>query len=52
LKKKSKSPTNLLAANLVGEKLARRMQPGDVSDLLKSVTLKNGSFRRVPKKKS
>jgi hypothetical protein len=52
LKKKSKNPSGLLASNLVGEKLARRMQYDDAQELIKSVTLRNGAFRKVAKKRS
>jgi len=47
LKKKSKSPLNLLVANLVGEKLARRMQQPDATELVNSISLDHNSFHRV-----
>jgi ribosomal protein L18 len=52
LKKKSNNPLNILAAKLVGEKMARRLRKDDVDELLGSITLSGNSLRKVTKPKS
>lgn len=52
MKKKSNNPLNILAAKLVGEKMARRLQKSDVDELLGSITLSGNSLRKVTKPKS